>query len=197
MVVAALHTLCIPGGVPRAVPIPVGVLGSGDTLGLEEAAVAHSWCVKFGCRCLKLFRGKGGVCLLLAFLRGRGKATSGTSGRQRPDTVREECPRSGGQARVTLCWQLCPSAPVEASGSLSLTLRAWALQGSVGAARAGGFGHPWSGESCGLGGGQAVAGGTDRAVPCPSSTGSSDPYCIVKIDDEAIIRWVALLPGCP
>lgn len=32
------------------------------------------------------------------------------------------------------------------------------------------------------------AGGTDRAVPCPSSTGSSDPYCIVKIDDEAIIR---------
>lgn len=40
-----------------------------------------------------------------------------------------------------------------------------------------------------------MAGGTDRTVPCPSSTGSSDPYCIVKIDDEAIIRWVAQLPG--
>ncbi|XP_009473419.1 PREDICTED: ras GTPase-activating protein 4-like, partial [Nipponia nippon] len=33
---------------------------------------------------------------------------------------------------------------------------------------------------------------------CPSSTGSSDPYCIVKIDDEAIIRtatvWKTLSP---
>lgn len=44
-------------------------------------------------------------------------------------------------------------------------------------------------SSMGLGrGARAVAGGTDRAVLCPSSTGSSDPYCIVKIDDEAIIR---------
>lgn len=41
----------------------------------------------------------------------------------------------------------------------------------------------------GLGyGARAITGGPDRAVPCPSSTGSSDPYCIVKIDDEAIIR---------
>lgn len=41
----------------------------------------------------------------------------------------------------------------------------------------------------GLGwGARAVAGGADRAVPCPSSTGSSDPYCIVKIDNEAIVR---------
>ncbi|KGL93362.1 Ras GTPase-activating protein 4, partial [Charadrius vociferus] len=35
-------------------------------------------------------------------------------------------------------------------------------------------------------------------VPCPSSTGSSDPYCIVKIDDETIIRtatvWKTLSP---
>lgn len=41
----------------------------------------------------------------------------------------------------------------------------------------------------GLGqGAGGAAPGADGTVSCPSSTGSSDPYCIVKVDDEAIIR---------
>lgn len=144
MLVAALHTLCVPGGVPRGVPIPVGVLGVWGHSGAGGGCCGLAPGVKLGCRCLKLFWGKGGVCLLLAFLCGEERPLLAANGTQRPDTVREECPRSGIQAGVTLCWQLGPSPPIWQPLYPSLTLRALSLQGlsSVGV-RAEGFGHPW------------------------------------------------------
>lgn len=123
MVVAALHTLCIPGGVPRGVPIPVGVLGvwehsgaggggcCGLTPGVSYQAAGAQSC--FGERV-------GFVCSLLSCVEEE-KLLLAASRTQQPDTVREGCPRSGSQAGVTLRWQLWPSLPLEAFGSLCQT----------------------------------------------------------------------------
>lgn len=109
----------------------------------------HSWCVISGCRCPKLFWGKGGVCLLLAFLCGRGKATSGSQ---------QDTAAGHGQGGVSPVWEPSWGHPVLAavakspSGSLwqplsnpSLPLKGFVSTRSpfCGVVRAEGFGHPW------------------------------------------------------
>ncbi|XP_015501661.1 ras GTPase-activating protein 4-like isoform X3 [Parus major] len=161
MVVAALPTLCIPGGVPRGVPIPVEVLGSGDTLGLQEAAVASLVVCDIGLQVPGVVLGKGWVLFAPCFPVWKRKShfwqPAGRSGRTRSGRSVPGLEAKLGSPCAGSCGQVPPWKPLAASVPQP---------------------HPLGFVS--------------------TSTGSSDPYCIVKIDDEAIIRtatvWKTLSP---
>lgn len=120
MMVAALHTLCIPGAVPRAVPIPLGVLGSGDTLGLEEeAAVASLPVCEIGLQVPKAVLGKGwglfAPCLPVWKRKSHFWQPGGHSGRTRSGTSVPGLGAKLGSPCAGSCGQVPPWEPLAAS----------------------------------------------------------------------------------
>jgi len=173
-------------GCPQGCSCPYGGVGAP---GLEEAAVALL-------PVPGAVSGKGRVVRALRLPAWQRNATRSCQRDAVAGRGLRRFPRLGakpGSPRACSRGQIYPLKPLAAGGA-SVPLGCPYEGHLCGPPSVGGFARPEAFIACdcespaGLGQGLGSAGGTDGAVPCPSSTGSSDPYCIVKIDDEAIIR---------